>query len=366
MFWDALENEEKMTKTKEERLQALQRQRKASGKSTTGRSGSSGGGEGRRNGTSGRDQARSNSRYSSNSKGSAMARTPEELRQKRRKEEWERKVREARMRRMIFMLAVLVIVAVIIVVAVKNGKDDSKVFHESPNQTEEQTQEQTPEQTEEQTEVQTPEETEPQTPEETEEESEGSNQLAGIEWNRPKQNLKAIQEKLPEYIQQMFLPINEWSRPCIALGEVEYIVIHYVGNANTSAKANWDYFHGLSVPSNNVNGKKASSNFIVGLEGEVIQCMPLNEMAYCSNHYNPFSISIEVCHPDESGQFNSKTYMETVKLTAWLCKELGLTEKDVIRHYDVTGKKCPMYYVNNPEAWDQFREDVAYQLRNMD
>ena len=34
-------------------------------------------------------------------------------------------------------------------------------------------------------------------------------------------------------------------------------------------------------------------------------------------------------------------------------------EKDVIRHYDVSGKVCPKYFVEDPEAWEQFLEDVS-------
>ena len=32
---------------------------------------------------------------------------------------------------------------------------------------------------------------------------------------------------------------------------------------------------------------------------------------------------------------------------------------DVIRHYDVTGKNCPKYYVEHEDAWKQFKVDVA-------
>ena len=49
-----------------------------------------------------------------------------------------------------------------------------------------------------------------------------------------------------------------------------------------------------------------------------------------------------------------------MELTAWLCEEFHLDpEEDVIRHYDVTGKLCPLYYVEHPEAWDAFLQDVA-------
>ena len=48
-----------------------------------------------------------------------------------------------------------------------------------------------------------------------------------------------------------------------------------------------------------------------------------------------------------------------VDLTAWLCRTFHLDPmKDVIRHYDVTGKLCPLYYVEHPEAWEDFLVDV--------
>ena len=47
-----------------------------------------------------------------------------------------------------------------------------------------------------------------------------------------------------------------------------------------------------------------------------------------------------------------------VQLTAWLCEKFSLTEEDVIRHYDITGKICPKYFVENEEAWQAFLQDV--------
>ena len=34
----------------------------------------------------------------------------------------------------------------------------------------------------------------------------------------------------------------------------------------------------------------------------------------------------------------------------------------MIRHYDVTGKNCPKYFVENPEAWEQLKEDVHTRM----
>ena len=89
-----------------------------------------------------------------------------------------------------------------------------------------------------------------------------------------------------------------------------------------------------------------------------MQCIPTWEVAYASNDRNYDTVSIECCHPDATGKFNDETYRSMVQLTAWLCLKFNLTEEDVIRHYDVTGKICPKYFVENEGAWDQFRKDV--------
>ena len=83
------------------------------------------------------------------------------------------------------------------------------------------------------------------------------------------------------------------------------------------------------------------------------------------NNRNKDTISIEVCHPDGTGKFNDATYTSVVKLTAWLLKETGLSGDNVIRHYDVTGKLCPIYYVNNPDKWEAFKKDVKTSLAEL-
>lgn len=151
---------------------------------------------------------------------------------------------------------------------------------------------------------------------------------------------------------------NEYSRPGIALEQVNSIVIHYTANPGSSAMANRDYFEGLK----DAHTTKASSHFIVGLDGEVVQCIPTTEIAYASNNRNADTISIECCHPDDTGVFSTATYQSMVQLTAWLCNRFGLTGQDVIRHYDVTGKICPKYFVEHEDAWEQFKTDVQQQI----
>lgn len=159
-------------------------------------------------------------------------------------------------------------------------------------------------------------------------------------------------------ITQLFLTPNEFSRPQKKLEQVNGIVIHYTANPGTTARNNRDYFEMLKDGS----GASVSSHFVIGLEGEIIQCIPLDEVAYASNHRNSDTISVECCHMDESGAFQEVTYQSLVQLTAWLCGRYGLGREDIIRHYDVTGKECPKYFVDHTDAWEAFRDAVAQEL----
>jgi len=166
--------------------------------------------------------------------------------------------------------------------------------------------------------------------------------------------------ELPPFIREELLTVNPYSRPGETLERVNAVVIHYVGNPGSTAEQNRSYFQGLA----DSGATSASSNLIVGLEGETLLCVPLNEIAYCSNRRNSDTISIEFCHPDDTGKPTQATYESLVRLTAWLCGLYGLDpEDDVIRHYDVIGKECPRYYVQNEDAWLQFRQDVSYAMK---
>ena len=161
------------------------------------------------------------------------------------------------------------------------------------------------------------------------------------------------------YIDVELLTPNSYSRPQIPIEQVNYIAIHYTANPGSTAMSNRNYFENLATTQEN----KVSSHFVVGLEGEVVQCIPTSEMSYATNSRNVDTISIECCHPDETGQFNDATYSAAVKLTAWLCTRFGLDTDQVIRHYDVTGKDCPKYYVENPDAWFRMKADIAAQIQ---
>lgn len=172
-------------------------------------------------------------------------------------------------------------------------------------------------------------------------------------------SLVPTNKEMKELIEEKYLPINPHSRVGELRIATKQIVIHYVANAGSSAENNWKYFKN--------SGVNASSNFIVGLNGEIIQCMPISEVSYHAGkkevNYN--SIGIEVCHPGSDGKFSEATYDSLIKLVSWLCKRYGISRKNVIRHYDVTGKLCPLYYAGEPgsegyDHWEKFRDDIIF------
>lgn len=127
------------------------------------------------------------------------------------------------------------------------------------------------------------------------------------------------------------------------------IILHYIGNPGTSAAANANYFA-------NVNSQ-VSVHYIVD-DGEIIEMIPPERKSFGTNskEHNEKGIQIEMCHPDGTGKINEAT----LKNVIWLCRELmgafGITE--IIRHYDVSGKKCPLWYVEHPADWEELKKRI--------
>lgn len=166
----------------------------------------------------------------------------------------------------------------------------------------------------------------------------------GIETNNTKKPI----------ITEDFLTINEYSRPGEKLQSVNNIFVHYTANQGTSAAQNRSYFENLGI----TGETSASAHFVIGYDGEIIQCIPLDEIAYAVMQRNYDSISIECCYLEKDGKFTNATYQSLIRLSAWLLDEYNLEPQDMRRHYDEGGKKCPLYYVEHEDAWEQFIRDL--------
>jgi N-acetylmuramoyl-L-alanine amidase CwlA len=142
-----------------------------------------------------------------------------------------------------------------------------------------------------------------------------------------------------------------------------------VGNPGSSAEANRRWFE------NSAGGAHTSAHYIIGLQGEILRLIPENERAQHAGRSfgrewdntaktnNSTYIGIECCHPDAGGEFNAKTYAALIWLCADICARHGFDPiRHVVRHYDITGKGCPLFYRNNATAWDKLKTDIQQAM----
>lgn len=163
-------------------------------------------------------------------------------------------------------------------------------------------------------------------------------------------------------ITELFLSKNQYSRPGNALVQVKGIVIHYVANAGSSAVDNRNYYESLKDGTQNA---AESSHFIIGLEGELVQCIPLSEVACASGARNADTISITFCHPLIDGVPTDEAHRTLVNLVAYLCNQYGLDKTAVLRHSDLRSQVCPKYFAEQEGKWAAFLAEVDTMLAGM-
>lgn len=146
---------------------------------------------------------------------------------------------------------------------------------------------------------------------------------------------------------------------------IKYLVYHYTANDGDTDEANAKYFH------NNV--VKASAHRFVDDDSVTIS-VPDNYVAwhcggglqgskghaYYKKCTNTNSIGIEMCDTKRNGKYEvtPKTRSNAIALGKEIVKKYGIKKENVIRHYDVTGKNCPAYFVKDEEAWIKFRNEI--------
>lgn len=157
-----------------------------------------------------------------------------------------------------------------------------------------------------------------------------------------------------------FITKNKYSRPGSKRSRTTKIAWHYTGAHDVSAKATVNYFKNLAT----THTTYASSHYVCGLEGEIYYIVPESEIAYTTNSANYYSIGIECATTGSDDHYSDKEYVSMVKLGAYLADKYNLDPRtDFIRHYDVTKKICPRYFVNNSKKWKQFKLDCYNYMK---
>ena len=133
---------------------------------------------------------------------------------------------------------------------------------------------------------------------------------------------------------------------------IEYIVVHYTANTGDTAQNNLDYFARTKTGT--------SAHYFVD-ENEVCQSVKDTDVAWHCGSKNPRhpycrnanSIGVEMCN--SVGGVPEAVRARTAAFVRQKMKEYGLDVNHVLRHYDVTGKRCPAPWVDNPVDWMEFK-----------
>lgn len=137
--------------------------------------------------------------------------------------------------------------------------------------------------------------------------------------------------------------------------KIEYIVIHYVGAVST-AKNNTIYFKDAY--------RGVSAHYFVD-DNSIWQCVEEKDRAWHSGgaliYYNKArndnSIGVEMCCFMNNGKLDisAKTIANTIELVKDIMKRYNIPIENVVRHYDVTHKKCPAPFVDDVSRWEDFK-----------
>lgn len=143
---------------------------------------------------------------------------------------------------------------------------------------------------------------------------------------------------------------------------VRYIVMHYTANNGDTARNNCDYYH-------RVGGLQASAHYFVDEYGAMQSVREGDTAWHCGARAywhpecrNGNSIGIEMCsrkRADGSYYILPETVANAAALAREIMQRYGIDTDHVLRHYDVTGKRCPMPWVDDPAQWTAFKDTLT-------
>ena len=148
---------------------------------------------------------------------------------------------------------------------------------------------------------------------------------------------------------------------------VRYIVMHYTAGNGDTARNNCDYYH-------RVSGLQASAHYFCDEHGAMQSVRECDTAWHCGARAywhpecrNGNSIGIEMCsrkRADGSYYILPETVANAAALAREIMQRYGIDTEHVVRHYDVTGKRCPMPWVDDPAQWTAFKAMLTPEHQN--
>ena len=135
------------------------------------------------------------------------------------------------------------------------------------------------------------------------------------------------------------------------LKSIDTIYIHYTANDNDSAENNGLYFQKAHEP-------PTSAHYFIDRNGFIIKSVKYRYIAYAVGNWseNCRSISIELCDFNNNKEISEAQKEALIWLIKYLKKKIP-TIKYFKRHYDASGKKCPINLIDL-KKWYQFKNSL--------
>ena len=159
-------------------------------------------------------------------------------------------------------------------------------------------------------------------------------------------------------IRNKLIPVNRYNRPATAQTPKK-ICVHYTGDPAASADQLCAYYGNVARGLFKSNPSAwTSAHYVIGINGEQRRVIPDNEIAYAASGNNQDVLHIEVCHADSTGKFSEEAITSLAEVVRYLMQLHKIPAENVVRHYDLTGKLCPMYYVDSTR-WAALHERIT-------
>lgn len=184
--------------------------------------------------------------------------------------------------------------------------------------------------------------------------------------------------------------VKKWRRRH-SCERIEWIVVHYTGMIATQGDP---YTASCLIARSK---RAASTHYLVGDRGDrgdIVQLLPVKYAAYHVGAkdnsklipcYNGNSIGVDLCECKldcssssvscNDWYFTPQTFANGAHLIAYLAQEYNIPTDHIVRHYDVTHKRCPRPFVGtdinaytgqtHESAWREFVRTID-ALRNGD
>ncbi len=172
-----------------------------------------------------------------------------------------------------------------------------------------------------------------------------------------------------------FLTLGGTNRPGENLKEIKGLIIHYVGVPQKSAKVIRDNFE-------NTTRYGATQYICDYIDGHIIQTMPEDELAYHTgaNVYKPlkfeiagednpnyYLVGMETCIASvQNSKPSNVQWKALTEFSADFLKRNGLGVQNLYLHNEITYTLCYKWFIDHPNDWQKFKNDVQNILNSID